>query len=291
MPMIVDKTVFIILGSAGKVASGISYELSALGHHVINIPFSKSSHNLNIPSYSDGCLHSSVFNQLLTNYPNRVFIDCYICLASSQSDLSLHLSIQSSIDTLFPGSHYFCLSTFEPSIASYSRYRKSKYLLELMILKRRGSILRLGYFITNQQLLRADHFNIALCPNSCQPFSIPVTTSKCLALFFQNYFLQDNTQVNLFRCYTDAIPLRVQIFPTFKLVFSRCSLNIPFPVPIHAKSIYTLLVLSIRLLSLFPFRIFFALSSLLQRLASLYEQQSIIVQYDSKKLGSNADYI
>lgn len=293
MLMTFDKTVFIILGSAGKVASGLALELCALGHNVVNIPFSKSNDKFKIPSYLDGCLHSSALKKLLTNYDTCVFIDCYICLISSESDLILHLSIQNSIATLFPGSHYCCLSTFEPSIASYSRYRKSKYLLERMILKRHGSILRLGYFIFDHQLLCSEYFNICLCSDSRYLLSIPVTTSRHLALFIQNSFLQDDDpfQAGLLRCYTDVTLLRVQIFPTIKLVFSKCSFNIPCPLIQQSKSIYILLTLSIRLLDFFPFRISYSLSTLLQRLASLYEQQSIIVQYDPINLGSNADYI
>lgn len=279
-----EKTLFIILGSSGKVASLLAAQLSNYNKKVVTIPFCNFQNEATFrESFKGGVLHSKSFYGLVSSFTNIIFIDCFICLTSYVDDLALHADIQQSVCDIFPASRYICLSTFEPDGSSCSLYRRHKSTLETLVLDKNGLILRIGYLVSHKSLLPSFRPNIAIkAPDACSLF-IPITTDADLANHVISIASSSHITTGICKCYTSSEPLTVQIYPNCKLIFARPSIVL-YCLPILRHSFfYLILTVAIYVSRNATFPVFRDLSIILQRLASLYEQQCKQVEYTSSK--------
>ena len=277
-----DKKLFIILGSKGRVASLLAKQFERMKQKYISIPWTSQTFGSRIPGVNQGGISSSVLRDLLCDCHQVIFIDCLWGSNDYKSELKLHSSILSEINSCYPSARYCFISTYEANRRSPSLYRDTKVRLEQYVRSRNQIVLRIGLILDLSSIVKPSSlFSIGLKLFPCDPIYVPVTYAYDLVGFLCSYgHWVSLEKPTLLRVYSEPIPLRISLYPKPCFLFSKSISEIPLIIP-PAFVMCSFLVFSWSILR--PFHELPVLSfiySKLQRIYSLLEQQPSIISYD-----------
>jgi hypothetical protein len=212
-----DKTIIVILGSYGKVASAIAEALYLQKQRYIAIPWGLSwnSPDLEHPPISRGGLTSDWLVTKLNEYSRIMFVDCLWSSNNAVEEESLHFEILQQIRRTYTTYSYLLVSTFEPSMESNSLYRKTKAHLEQKILDSGEQVIRIGYIIESADCNEpASQISMRIKLFRSGTLRVPVTHAKDLAFYLANLLaIESWHKSSIHRCYSMSKYLIINILP------------------------------------------------------------------------------
>ena len=264
---------FVILGKEGKIAKSLYKGLSKNTNKIIalNWKFIKKvfSESINVED-----ILISKLNIKESNSCEFKVINCLKENTLEKRYQYIHLKLFEVFKSFKNKVSYFFLSTYEANKFPLTKYRKIKNILEEIIKRNDGFIIRIGYFLDNSDLeiIKSNNSKILIKNMNHRMVLVPVTVENDLIKFF-NKNINFKSKDKITCCYS---------------IFYGLSLSIKYPFiklfDLNKEEFYSLLIPLKFLSKCFLFishifrrlGIFNNLSDLLEKPYSLYLFQTII---------------
>tara|TARA_A100001035_G_C27783368_1_gene502982 strand:- start:2957 stop:3796 length:840 start_codon:yes stop_codon:yes gene_type:complete len=227
---------FIIFGKNGKIAKSINLSFSIKNENVICLSWEVCKQFLNSRKNIKPFLEKN-YKINSENY-KLIFINCLRESTNLSSSLQLNKKLLNQFKEFNSEFKYIYFSTYEPNNVCGTNYRSIKKNMESVILANDGIVIRIGYFLSSDELNHnKNNSEIVLTNFNKDKILVPVTLSCDLITHL--FLISNNENIQkLIKCYS----LYCCINLVFSFPFLRVS-NVPneinknyFPIPFQTVS-------------------------------------------------------